>query len=212
MNSNELKGDLILTKPSAGELIRLERKKMKLSISELSDKTGVSQPYISQLENDKRKPSFEIIHKINSVLKIDNYLLAWAAGLYSDVEYKQILDFKKTEENMTDDERIKYEKAEIETTKKILNLLKYEKTYHVNIEDVMQNNNRHLYINGYELDDELLQALKIILNNKKGLKKYPSPIEIEKEYDEIMSKRVENTERIDNNEAFFIFDENYDID
>lgn len=69
-----------------GEYLKQFREENNLSTNELHKITGVSQPYISQLENGGKKPSRKIIHKI-------------AIGLTDDIEsepfgtvYKRLLE------------------------------------------------------------------------------------------------------------------------
>ena len=54
-----------------GTRIKKFRKKSALTIKGLSDKVGVSQSYISQLENDKVNPSLGTLKKIANALNIN---------------------------------------------------------------------------------------------------------------------------------------------
>jgi DNA-binding XRE family transcriptional regulator len=50
---------------------RVWREFRGVSRKELADKLSISLPYLSQLETGKRDPSFSLIKKMSSVLKID---------------------------------------------------------------------------------------------------------------------------------------------
>lgn len=64
-----------------GKLQRKLRKEQKLSIRSLSELSGVSHSYLSQVENGERPtPSPEIINKIATALKYDYFVLMRAAG------------------------------------------------------------------------------------------------------------------------------------
>jgi DNA-binding XRE family transcriptional regulator len=51
--------------------IKVWRKFRGMSQLELAETTGISVPYLSQLENGKRKGSIEVLSKIAGVLRVD---------------------------------------------------------------------------------------------------------------------------------------------
>lgn len=60
-----------------GDFIRLKRKERGLSLSELSMKSGISHPYLSQLESGlKQAPSHKTIEALSKALEIDEDQLA----------------------------------------------------------------------------------------------------------------------------------------
>lgn len=65
--------------------MRKTRRKRGLTIVQLSELSGVSNPYISQLENGKHEPSLEIIAKLAKGLEIDESILFFSAGYLFDV-------------------------------------------------------------------------------------------------------------------------------
>src|ERR1044071_9163223 len=69
-------------KISLGTVLRQGRDLKKLALRTVEEMTGISNAYLSQLENDKiKKPSADILHKLANTYKIDfNYLLH-VAGL-----------------------------------------------------------------------------------------------------------------------------------
>lgn len=68
---------------SIGKFIRKLRKEKGYTIVELSKLSGVSNPYISQIENDKFKPSPEILEKLSKVLDASYLELLKKAGYIS---------------------------------------------------------------------------------------------------------------------------------
>ena len=62
---------------SLGTVLRQSRDLRKLALRTVEEMTGISNAYLSQLENDKiKKPSADILHKLAISYKIDfNYLL-----------------------------------------------------------------------------------------------------------------------------------------
>lgn len=63
-----------------GQWIKEEREKAGLSIRKLSEKSGISLSYLSQIERDLKNPSIDILIKIGKTLDIPmvgKYLGAW---------------------------------------------------------------------------------------------------------------------------------------
>lgn len=55
---------------SLGALLKKLRKEKEFTLNQLADLTGISQPYLSQLESNKRKPSAVYLHRISNVLDV----------------------------------------------------------------------------------------------------------------------------------------------
>jgi transcriptional regulator with XRE-family HTH domain len=69
---------------SIGEYIREQRKRAKVSLRQLAEATGVSNPYLSQIERGLRKPSAEILQQIAKGLRISAEALYVQAGILED--------------------------------------------------------------------------------------------------------------------------------
>ena len=64
-----------------GTFIRDLRQTAKISIRQLADKAGVSNPYLSQIERGLRKPSAEVLQQIASALRVSTPAMYLRAGL-----------------------------------------------------------------------------------------------------------------------------------
>jgi len=65
-----------------GEFLRSQRRLAKLTLRELSDRTNISNPYLSQLERGMHAPSVRVITSLAKALNLSaEALLAQAAGL-----------------------------------------------------------------------------------------------------------------------------------
>ena len=64
-----------------GTFIKEQRERSALSIRKLADMTGVSNPYLSQIERGIRTPSAEILRSIGEALSIRTETLYEKAGL-----------------------------------------------------------------------------------------------------------------------------------
>ena len=66
---------------SLGQELQSARKFKKLSLREVEAATGISNPYLSQLENDKiQKPSPQFLGKLASLYDLDFQLVMESAG------------------------------------------------------------------------------------------------------------------------------------
>ncbi|MFG2085035.1 MULTISPECIES: helix-turn-helix domain-containing protein [unclassified Spirillospora] len=71
---------------SIGEYIREQRTRAKISLRQLADVSGISNPYLSQIERGLRKPSAEILQQIAKGLRISAEVLYVQAGILEDRE------------------------------------------------------------------------------------------------------------------------------
>jgi transcriptional regulator with XRE-family HTH domain len=71
---------------SIGEYIREQRTRAKISLRQLADVSGISNPYLSQIERGLRKPSAEILQQIAKGLRISAEALYVQAGFLEDRE------------------------------------------------------------------------------------------------------------------------------
>ncbi len=71
---------------SLGEFLQEQRKHAQLSLRQLADRAGVSNPYLSQIERGLRKPSAEVLSQIAKALRISSEALYVRAGLLETFE------------------------------------------------------------------------------------------------------------------------------
>jgi transcriptional regulator with XRE-family HTH domain len=64
-----------------GEFLREQRRGAQLSLRQLADAAGVSNPYLSQIERGLRKPSAEILQQLAKALRISAETLYVQAGI-----------------------------------------------------------------------------------------------------------------------------------
>src|SRR5579859_3875499 len=67
-----------------GEYIRQQREQAKISLRQLAEAAGVSNPYLSQIERGLRRPSAEILQQIAKGLRISAEALYVQAGILED--------------------------------------------------------------------------------------------------------------------------------
>ena len=67
-----------------GEYIRQQREQAKISLRQLAQAAGVSNPYLSQIERGLRRPSAEILQQIAKGLRISAEVLYVQAGILED--------------------------------------------------------------------------------------------------------------------------------
>jgi transcriptional regulator with XRE-family HTH domain len=69
---------------SIGEYIREQREQARISLRQLAQAAGVSNPYLSQVERGQRNPSAEILQQIAKGLRISAEALYVRAGILED--------------------------------------------------------------------------------------------------------------------------------
>ncbi len=68
-----------------GSYLREQRKAAKLSLRQLSELAGISNPYLSQIERGLKKPSAEILQQIARGLEVSAESLFVRAGILDEV-------------------------------------------------------------------------------------------------------------------------------
>src|SRR5215218_2731173 len=66
-----------------GTFIRTQREAAQVSVRQLAEKAGVSNPYLSQIERGLRKPSADVLQQIAKALRISAEQLYLRAGILS---------------------------------------------------------------------------------------------------------------------------------
>src|SRR5258708_18309198 len=70
--------------PAIGAYIREQREQAKISLRQLAQAAGVSNPYLSQIERGLRRPSADILQQIARGLRISAEALYVQAGFLED--------------------------------------------------------------------------------------------------------------------------------
>ncbi|GGO46689.1 transcriptional regulator [Streptomyces daqingensis] len=76
---------------NVGEFLREQRRNAKLSLRQLADAAGVSNPYLSQIERGLRKPSADILQQLAKALRISAETLYVQAGILDEREREDLL-------------------------------------------------------------------------------------------------------------------------
>ena len=71
------------TVESLGDYLKEQRVASRLSLRQLAEQAGVSNPYLSQIERGLRKPSAEVLNQIAKALRISAEQLYLRAGIIS---------------------------------------------------------------------------------------------------------------------------------
>lgn len=64
-----------------GEFIRDLRQNARISLRQLAEQAGVSNPYLSQIERGLRKPSAEVLQQLATALRVSTPMMYLRAGL-----------------------------------------------------------------------------------------------------------------------------------
>ena len=81
MAQGKVPGKLGKTVGSLGDYLKEQRVSAKLSLRQLAEQAGVSNPYLSQIERGLRRPSAEVLQQIAKALRISAEQLYIRAGI-----------------------------------------------------------------------------------------------------------------------------------
>ena len=75
-----------------GSFIRSQREAAEVSVRQLAERAGVSNPYLSQIERGLRKPSAEVLSQIAKALRLSAEVLYVRAGILEPGEPSKVHD------------------------------------------------------------------------------------------------------------------------
>jgi transcriptional regulator with XRE-family HTH domain len=75
-----------------GSFIRTQREAAQVSVRQLAEKAGVSNPYLSQIERGLRKPSADVLQQIAKALRVSAEVLYVRAGILEPSETSEVRD------------------------------------------------------------------------------------------------------------------------
>ncbi len=75
-----------------GGFIRTQREAAQVSVRQLAERAGVSNPYLSQIERGLRKPSAEVLSQIAKALRLSAEVLYVQAGILEPGQPSQVHD------------------------------------------------------------------------------------------------------------------------
>jgi transcriptional regulator with XRE-family HTH domain len=75
-----------------GSFIRSQREAAQVSVRQLAEKAGVSNPYLSQIERGLRKPSADVLSQIAKALRVSAEVLYVHAGILEPSEASEVRD------------------------------------------------------------------------------------------------------------------------
>ncbi|MHA7649743.1 helix-turn-helix domain-containing protein [Mycobacterium sp. ML4] len=85
-----------------GSFIRSQRETAQVSMRQLAERSGVSNPYLSQVERGLRKPSADVLAQIAKALRVSAEVLYVRAGILEPGEASQVRDAIVTDTAITE--------------------------------------------------------------------------------------------------------------
>ncbi|MGO9103606.1 MAG: helix-turn-helix domain-containing protein [Mycobacterium sp.] len=73
-----------------GSFIKAQREAAQVSVRQLAEKAGVSNPYLSQIERGLRKPSADVLKQIAKALRVSAEVLYVQAGILEPSEPSEV--------------------------------------------------------------------------------------------------------------------------
>ena len=71
-----------------GDFIAAQRRTAELSLRQLAEQTGISNPYLSQIERGLRKPSAEVLQQLAKALRVSAESLYVRAGILDPEDHR----------------------------------------------------------------------------------------------------------------------------
>lgn len=72
---------------TVGEFIAAQRRSAELTLRQLAEQTGISNPYLSQIERGLRRPSAEVLQQLAKALRVSAETLYVRAGILDPEEH-----------------------------------------------------------------------------------------------------------------------------
>jgi transcriptional regulator with XRE-family HTH domain len=85
-----------------GSFIRAQREAAQVSVRQLAEKAGVSNPYLSQIERGLRKPSADVLNQIAKALRVSAEVLYVQAGILEPSANSEVRDAIITDTGITE--------------------------------------------------------------------------------------------------------------
>jgi transcriptional regulator with XRE-family HTH domain len=85
-----------------GTFIRTQREAAQVSVRQLAEKAGVSNPYLSQIERGLRKPSADVLNQIAKALRVSAEVLYIRAGILEPGDPNEVRDAIITDTAITE--------------------------------------------------------------------------------------------------------------
>jgi transcriptional regulator with XRE-family HTH domain len=85
-----------------GSFIKAQREAAQVSVRQLAEKAGVSNPYLSQIERGLRKPSAEVLNQIAKALRVSAEVLYVQAGILEPSTSSEVRDAVITDTAITE--------------------------------------------------------------------------------------------------------------
>jgi len=85
-----------------GSFIRAQREAAQVSVRQLAEKAGVSNPYLSQIERGLRKPSADVLNQIAKALRVSAEVLYVQAGILEPSASSEVRDAIITDTAITE--------------------------------------------------------------------------------------------------------------
>jgi transcriptional regulator with XRE-family HTH domain len=85
-----------------GSFIKAQREAAQVSVRQLAEKAGVSNPYLSQIERGLRKPSAEVLNQLAKALRVSAEVLYVQAGMLEPGAKNEVRDAIVTDMGITE--------------------------------------------------------------------------------------------------------------
>ena len=78
-----------------GDIIKYARERSALTVENLADSVGITERYLYKIENENKKPSYDVLFKLIRTLSISPDLIFYPEKPFKDSEIENLLNEKK---------------------------------------------------------------------------------------------------------------------
>ncbi|EFV12393.1 helix-turn-helix domain-containing protein [Segniliparus rugosus] len=116
-----------------GEFIRTQRELAQVSLRQLAQRAGVSNPYLSQIERGLRNPSAQVMGQIAKALRLSAEALGTQAELLAEREPSRVREAVLADESITERQKealVQVYEAFVQETSRARDLLRDQPNHH----------------------------------------------------------------------------------
>lgn len=74
-----------------GDIVKFARERSEYTVEELAEKVGISERYLYKIENEGKKPSYDVLYQLIRILSIPSDLIFYPEKTINDIELESII-------------------------------------------------------------------------------------------------------------------------
>lgn len=79
-----------------GDIIKIAREQSNFTVEQLAEKVGISERYLYKIENEGKKPSYDVLYKLIRTLSISADIIFYPEKMIEDTDIEYIINILST--------------------------------------------------------------------------------------------------------------------